>query len=157
MKGYKGFSSDWKCRGKQYVVGETFEEDVNPMLCERGLHFCMKLTDCFRYYEKSENNRFAEVEAEGKIDYGFHKLCTNKLRIVRELTWEEVKKITDEESNAEPETSVIIPDSATSIGNYAFYNCTGLTSVTIPDSVKSIGNYAFGRTKVYKNSYTHNL
>ena len=40
-------------------------------------------------------------------------------------------------------TSVTIPDSVTSIGNYAFYNCTGLTSVTIPDSVTSIGNYAF--------------
>ena len=31
----------------------------------------------------------------------------------------------------------------TSIGNAAFYNCTGLTSVTIPDGVTSIGNNAF--------------
>lgn len=31
----------------------------------------------------------------------------------------------------------------TSIGNSAFYNCTGLTSVTIPNSVASIGNSAF--------------
>ncbi|MCX5905063.1 MAG: leucine-rich repeat domain-containing protein [Proteobacteria bacterium] len=36
-----------------------------------------------------------------------------------------------------------IPSSITSIGNYAFYNCTSLTSVTIPDSVTSIGNSAF--------------
>ena len=39
--------------------------------------------------------------------------------------------------------NVTIPDSVTSIGNYAFYKCTSLTSVTIPDSVTSIGNYAF--------------
>lgn len=32
----------------------------------------------------------------------------------------------------------------TSIGDYAFYECTSLTSVTIPDSVTSIGSGAFG-------------
>jgi len=40
--------------------------------------------------------------------------------------------------------SVIPADgSVTSIGNYAFYNCTSLTSITIPASVKSIGGGAF--------------
>ena len=36
-----------------------------------------------------------------------------------------------------------IPNTVTSIGNYAFYN-SGLTSITIPSSVTSIGNIAFG-------------
>ncbi len=40
-------------------------------------------------------------------------------------------------------TSITIPNSVTSIGDYAFWNCSGLTSVTIPNSVTSIGNYAF--------------
>ncbi len=40
-------------------------------------------------------------------------------------------------------TSITIPNSVTSIGNSAFYECTGLTSATIPNSVKSIGNQAF--------------
>ena len=40
-------------------------------------------------------------------------------------------------------TSVNIGNSVTSIGNGAFLDCTGLTSVNIPDSVTSIGGYAF--------------
>jgi len=40
--------------------------------------------------------------------------------------------------------SVTIPDSVTNIGQYAFGYCSGLTSVTIPDSVTNIGQYAFG-------------
>lgn len=38
---------------------------------------------------------------------------------------------------------VTIPNSVTSIGHSAFYNCTSLTSVNIPDSVTSIGGSAF--------------
>ena len=41
--------------------------------------------------------------------------------------------------------TLTIGNSVTSIGNYAFYNCDQLTgSLTIPDSVTSIGSYAFG-------------
>ena len=39
-------------------------------------------------------------------------------------------------------TSVVIPNSVTTIGNYAF-GANNLTSVVIPDSVTTIGNYAF--------------
>ena len=40
-------------------------------------------------------------------------------------------------------TSITIPNSVKSIGNYAFCGCSSLTSITIPNSVTSIGDYAF--------------
>ena len=40
-------------------------------------------------------------------------------------------------------STTIIPASVTSIGGYAFYNCSSLTAITIPNSVTSIGNWAF--------------
>ena len=40
-------------------------------------------------------------------------------------------------------TSVEIPNGVTNIGNGVFSACYSLMSVTIPDSVTSIGNYAF--------------
>ena len=39
--------------------------------------------------------------------------------------------------------TTIIPNSVTSIGNEAFYGCTGLTSIIIPNSVTSIEDFAF--------------
>ena len=50
-------------------------------------------------------------------------------------------------------TSVTIPDSVTSIGNYAFYDCTGLKSVTIGSGVTSIGVDAFFGCAYLKDVY----
>ena len=48
-------------------------------------------------------------------------------------------------------TSVTIPNSVTEIGRDAFGGCSGLTSVTIPSSVTSIGRDAFSGTTWYDN------
>ncbi len=45
--------------------------------------------------------------------------------------------------NNELLTNLVIPNTITTIKEYAFYKCYSLESITIPDSVTSIGDYAF--------------
>lgn len=48
--------------------------------------------------------------------------------------------------------SVVIPDSVTSIGASAFANCKNLSNIVISDSVTSIGVGAFSKSGYYNNS-----
>lgn len=93
MKGYKVFNKDWTCRGKQYTCPGKFEEEGKLEVCEHGMHFCENAVDCFNYYDFDSNNKVAEVIAYGEVlTYG-DKSCTDKLEIVREITWDEVLRI----------------------------------------------------------------
>ena len=60
------------------------------IMCRRGFHFCKKATDCFEYYPFDPNNKVAEVEALGDVETEGNKSCTNKIHIIRELSWYEV-------------------------------------------------------------------
>ena len=95
MEGYKVFEPNWTCKGFQYEVGKTFEEDVTPSCCNRGFHFCKELKDCFNYYPFNPDNKVAKVIALGEIDEKSDdsKCCTNKIQIVEEISWEDVLRM----------------------------------------------------------------
>ncbi len=92
VKGYKVFNPDWTCRGFQYQVGKCYEIPEKPVVCKRGFHFCKNLLDCYEHYRFDENNKVAEVTAYGDIDIDEYekKYCTNKIKIEKELNWNEV-------------------------------------------------------------------
>ena len=97
VKGYKVFRPNWTCspngNTKQYTCPGVFEEDVTPVRCGHGMHFCRRAADCFNYYAFDPNNHVAEVIALGDIAEEGDKACTNKLQIVREVPWSEVLEI----------------------------------------------------------------
>ena len=93
IKGFKVFNPDWTCRSKLYTCPGTFEEDVTPDVCHKGMHFCRRAADCFNYYKFNPENHVAEVIAYGDIAENGDKTCTNKLEIVREIPWSEVLEI----------------------------------------------------------------
>ena len=92
MKGYKGTDKDMRCRGMQYEIGKTFYADGKIEVCDNGLHFCIRLTDVFDYYEHGNGNRFFEVEADGIIDSDGKKSAASELKIIRELTDIEINR-----------------------------------------------------------------
>ena len=49
--------------------------------------------------------------------------------------------------------SIVIKGEITTIGSYAFYNCSNLISITIPNSVTYIGSYAFSCCDSLKDIY----
>ena len=145
ITGYKVFNPDWTCRGKAYTCPGTFEEDVEPIVCESGMHFCKKAIDCFNYYSFDPRNHIAEVIAHGTVVGYNDKCCTNKLEIVREISWTELLEL------------VNVGEGNTGIGNSGYfnsgyYNCGSRNSGHYNSGCWNSGNYNSG----YYNSGSAN-
>ena len=93
VKGYKVFNPDWTCRNKQYTCPGNFEENVSLDVCNSGMHFCERAADCFNYYSFNPENKIAEVVAYGSVIREGDKCCTDKLKIIREISWQELLEI----------------------------------------------------------------
>ena len=93
MAYYKGFNSDLTCKKFKYKIGETYEMECKPIICEQGFHFCHELKDVFEYYTLCKRHRFCLVDALGDITTDNRKSCTNKIKIVQELSLDEILDI----------------------------------------------------------------
>ena len=90
---YKGFDKDLKCRGFQYVVGESYAEE-HASLCNTGFHACENPLDIWSYYPPN-TSRYCVVELE-EVDRKREedtKVCARKINIVRELCTKEFSQV----------------------------------------------------------------
>ena len=120
VKGFKGTEKDMSCKGYRYELGKQFDldDDINPVLCEKGFHFCKNLKIVFRYYSIGDGNRFFGVEAlVKKSDWDTYddKYAAKSIHFIRELTVDEVfeavsnkevREWADEQKKRAMETSI---------------------------------------------------
>ena len=109
MKAFKGFNKDLTCRGFQYKVGETYEEEKAELCCA-GFHACESPVACLQHYypatsvyhevelEYVSNKKGADTKRVGKkitigAEIGVPEICR--------LTFEYVKEHCTNENNAE--------------------------------------------------------
>lgn len=98
VKGYKVFNPDWTCsptqeNKKQYTCPGIFEKDVELEIGKRGIHFCEEAIDCFNYSSFRPDGKVAEVISYGDIIKRGGLCCTNKIVIIREVSWKELLNI----------------------------------------------------------------
>ena len=92
MKGYKAFNSDLTCRGMQYEVGKEYVFDGKPIPCRQGFHFCETIADCYEFYPMSDDTRICEIEATGEVIAEGVKRVTNVIKILAEITCDNLRK-----------------------------------------------------------------
>ena len=107
--GYKAFTEDLSCKFFHYAVGETYKLEGRPSLCRKGYHYCLKLSDTTNYYGLVRGNRYCLVAGwgmrlEGDPQSDDSKRCTNNIKILKELTLEEVIDILVEEAKKDSGT-----------------------------------------------------
>ena len=93
MEGYKGYEKGLICRGKQYAVGETYEESTAE-ICKSGMHFCALPHQVFEHYCAGANHEFTRVEALDEVFTDDNrKFCTKKLKIGEKISVFDICKI----------------------------------------------------------------
>ena len=100
MKGYKAFNNDLTCRGMQYEIGKEYVFDGEPIPCRQGFHFCETIADCYEVYPMSDDTRICEVEATGDIAEDGVKRVTNAIKVLAEITCDNLRKGNTGKSNS---------------------------------------------------------
>lgn len=92
---YKAMDKNMMCRGKQYEVGKTYNEDKAD--CRNaGMHACENPLDVLHYYPLRDSPRFFEVECGRDVDKSREdsKLACTELTVKGEVNFAGLVKAT---------------------------------------------------------------
>jgi hypothetical protein len=123
------------CDAKKDIAAHTPDAYNNCTVCGTPLAATLGII-----YDVSADGTYAEVIGYNGTD--------RKVKIASEYNGLPVTGIYDNAFSGSSITSVVIPDSVTTIGNLAFSSCNNLTNVSLGNGVKVIGNSAFASTKI---------
>lgn len=144
---YKAFNSDLTCFNYfQYEIGKKYTTTASYIkCCEHGFHACPEPAAVFNYYN-IYSSRFAIVEQSGIFDIDEDKICSSKIRIIRELSLKELIKHEiswiDNHFNSFG-VSILIGDSAEHMCNNTYISVKGLEPAKITDTKSSVGSHMF--------------
>ena len=163
MKGYKAFDPGWKCRDFQYEIGKTYElpEGQELKICKCGFHFCKNPIDVFAYYDYEGDTLIAEVEALGNIQQVGIKFVTDKIKIVREFTRDELENLIGDDhwNNTGIENTGAFNSGNGNTGNYnsGNYNTGDYNAGTSNTGINNIGSGNSGNDNTGSfNTGSHN-
>ena len=131
-----GWNSGWNYSERPVVWGHSHSYDSATDLCVCGAKN--------NYVEKwNISNNVTAYLYNDENNAGYYTLTISGTGNMKNWTFSSSSSAPWYSSYRSKITSVTIEEGVTSIGNYAFYNCSSLTSIVIPESVTSIGRYAF--------------
>lgn len=85
--GYKA-THNYQCRDKIYKLGQEYKLEYDPVICDRGFHYCKNAKDVLNYYYYLSVFKLLEIEDLNpeESDHYYDKSCSNHIRIVREIS-----------------------------------------------------------------------
>ena len=90
----KGFDENLCCRGFQFEIGKEYKIDSDELeLCtDTVFHYCKSMQNVHYFYNVNVS-RFCEIEVLGEEVTDGEKCGSNHIRIVREITGEELDEL----------------------------------------------------------------
>ena len=96
MIGYKALDANMHAvngNNMQYELNKEYIMSDNICPCSRGYHYCKDIINAIYYYSDIDNIRIFEIDTlDGTIDVGGDLYCSDKIKLIRELSKEELTK-----------------------------------------------------------------